>query len=128
MNSFNHYSLGSVGAWLIESVAGIRSDEERVAFEHVIVEPVPGDLEFARGSYRSVRGEIVSDWRREDGGFALTVTIPPNVTATVVVPDGSSLTESGADAADAEGVRSVRRDPDAWRVEVGSGTYRFVAR
>ena len=28
MNSFNHYSLGSVGEWLFESVAGIDLDPE----------------------------------------------------------------------------------------------------
>lgn len=126
-NSFNHYALGAVGAWLIESVAGIRGDEERVGYEHVTIEPVPGDLDSARGSYRSVRGEIVSDWSQEPGRFRLEVTIPPNVTATVVLPAlGGSLTEGGGDAAEAPGVRSVRRDGDRWRVEVGSGSYEFL--
>jgi alpha-L-rhamnosidase len=128
MNSFNHYSLGSVGAWLMESVAGIRGDEERVAYEHVVIAPVPGELRSARARLRSVRGEIVSDWERDDGRFALTVAIPPNVTATVVVPvagEGASLTEGDTDAAGADGVHRVRREADAWRVEVGSGTYRF---
>jgi alpha-L-rhamnosidase len=126
MNSFNHYSLGSVGAWLIESVAGIRSDEAGVAYEHVVVEPVPGGLSAARGSYRSIRGEIVSDWVREEGRFRLTVRIPPNLNATVVMPAlGGALTEGGGDAAAADGVRSVTRAGEAWRVEVGSGEFQF---
>jgi alpha-L-rhamnosidase len=126
MNSFNHYSLGSVGAWLIEGVGGIRTDEQRVAYEHVVIEPVPGELTSARASYRSVRGEIVSDWKRDGEHFALDVTIPPNVGATVIVPAGNgSLTEDGAAAAQADGVHAVVRDGDAWRLEVGSGTYRF---
>jgi alpha-L-rhamnosidase len=86
MNSFNHYSLGSVGAWLYEHVAGIRSDGP--AYERVTIAPVPGELEWARASYRSVRGEIASAWRRDGDGFELEVRIPPNVTATVVLPYG----------------------------------------
>jgi hypothetical protein len=33
MNSFNHYSLGSVGEWLFRHVAGIELDPERPGFQ-----------------------------------------------------------------------------------------------
>jgi alpha-L-rhamnosidase len=127
MNSFNHYSLGSVGAWMVESVLGIRSDPGRgVAYERVVIEPVPGELTAARGSYRSIRGEIASAWIAAQDRFELTVQIPPNVEATIVVPArGGALLEGGAPAATAAGVRSVTRRGDAWRVEVGSGRYEF---
>jgi alpha-L-rhamnosidase len=129
MNSFNHYSLGSVGAWMIESVAGIRNDPVGVAYERLVIEPVPGELTAARGSYRSIRGEIASDWERAGDRFRLAVTIPPNLTATVVVPAaGESITEGGEDAARAAGVHSVVRESEAWRLEVGSGDYEFEAR
>ena len=58
MNSFNHYSLGSVAQWLYEYVAGIRLDPERPGYEHVLIAPEPGALEWARATYRSVRGPI----------------------------------------------------------------------
>jgi alpha-L-rhamnosidase len=129
MNSFNHYSLGSVGAWMIESVVGIRNDPGGVAYERVVVEPVPGELTEARGSYRSIRGEIVSDWERSEDRFRLAVTIPPNVTATVVLPAaGEEISEGGEDAAGAAGVHSVSRESETWRLEVGSGSYEFEAR
>jgi alpha-L-rhamnosidase len=102
MNSFNHYSLGSVGAWLYEHVAGIRSDPSRPAYEHVVIAPVPGELEWARASYRSVRGVIESSWRRDGDDFELEVRIPPNVTATIVLPYG-----------------------DGEPIEIGSGDYAF---
>jgi alpha-L-rhamnosidase len=86
MNSFNHYSLGSVGSFLYEYVAGIRSDGP--GYAHVVIAPVPGELEWARASYRSVRGEIASAWRHDGREFELEVTIPPNVTGTVVLPFG----------------------------------------
>ena len=127
MNSFNHYALGSVGAWLVEHVAGIRGDPERPAYEHVVVAPVPGDLAWARATYASVRGPITSAWERDDDGFRLTVEVPANVGATVIVPGGGELTEGGSDAAAAEGVTAVRRTDDGWAVEVEPGRYSFAA-
>jgi alpha-L-rhamnosidase len=86
MNSFNHYSLGSVGQWLYEYVAGIRPAEP--GYAHVLIAPNPGPLEWARATYRSVRGPITSAWRQDGDVFRLDVEIPANVTATVVLPDG----------------------------------------
>ena len=88
MNSFNHYSLGSVGQWLYEYVAGIRAAQP--GYEHVLIAPEPGGLEWARATYRSVRGPITSAWRQDGDTFSLDVEIPPNVTATVVLPDGET--------------------------------------
>ena len=92
MNSFNHYSLGSVVQWLYEHVAGIRAAAP--GYERVLIAPEPGDLEWARATYRSVRGPITSGWRRDGGGFRLEVELPPNVTGTVVLPGGRT-TEIG---------------------------------
>jgi alpha-L-rhamnosidase len=125
MNSFNHYSLGSVGQWLYEYVAGIRAAAP--GYAHVTIAPVPGDLESARAAYASVRGRIASAWQRYGDAFALDVEIPANVTATVVMPPGvGDLTEGGLAAADADGVHAVRREGDAWTAEIGSGRYSFA--
>jgi alpha-L-rhamnosidase len=126
MNSFNHYSLGSVAQWLYEYVAGIRLDPDRPGYEHVVISPTPGPLEHADAEFESVRGRFRSAWRRANGELQLTVEVPANVTATVIVPGGGELTESGADAATAAGVDQVRRDGGAWVAEVRSGTYRFA--
>jgi alpha-L-rhamnosidase len=88
MNSFNHYSLGSIGQWLYEYVAGIRA--AKPGYEHVLIAPEPGELEWARATYRSVRGAITSAWRQDDQTFSLDVEIPPNVAATVVLPGGET--------------------------------------
>jgi alpha-L-rhamnosidase len=87
MNSFNHYSLGSVGQWLYEYVAGIRAATP--GYGQVLIAPEPGPLEWARATYRSVRGPITSAWRQDGDVFQLDVEIPANVTATIVLPDGA---------------------------------------
>jgi alpha-L-rhamnosidase len=129
MNSFNHYSLGSVGAWLYEYVAGIRLAQDVAGYPHVVIAPEPGPLRSARASYRSLRGAIASDWHRDDDQFQLAVTVPPNMTATVIIPAVTDrLTESEQAAADVHGVHEVKRHGDTWRVEIGSGNYRFVSK
>ena len=125
MNSFNHYSLGSVAQWLYEYVAGIRLDPARPGYEHVVIAPTPGALDHAAAAFRSVRGEIRSDWHRTDGGFALSVEVPANVTATVVLPGGGEVTEGGLDAREAVGVHALRRENGTWIADIGSGSYEF---
>lgn len=130
MNSFNHYALGSIGDWLYRDVAGIAPDPERPGFAHVIVRPQPGpDLTWARAEYLSVRGRIVSGWRRDHGRLELEVEIPPGSEATVHLPTLSAtlVTESGLPAAQAEGVRSLGQLAGWALFRIGSGTYRFSA-
>jgi alpha-L-rhamnosidase len=127
MNSFNHYSLGSVGEWLYRYVAGI--DAETPGYGRIVIRPRPGGgLTHARGEYDSIHGKIVSAWNVEEDRFRLRVTIPPNTTATVHVPDanGAGVTEGGEPAEKAEGVESVRTGGGEAVFEVGSGEYEFV--
>jgi alpha-L-rhamnosidase len=91
-----HDTLISIGAWFTQGIAGIRSDGSSPGFEHFVIKPsVVGDLTFAKASYRSIHGEIVSDWRIENGNFHLSVTVPPGTTATVVVPGEGRSFEVG---------------------------------
>ena len=129
MNSFNHYSLGSVGQWLFSDVAGIATDPAYPGFERVIIHPQPGPgLTFARATYDSVRGRIVSDWKQSPGAFSLRVTIPANAAATVTLPAhaGARIKESGAPIERVAGVRFVERRENEAVYQVGSGTYQFV--
>jgi len=126
MNSFNHYSLGSCGQWMFESAAGIGM--ESPGFGRILIRPrIGGNLDWVRGSYRSIRGEIASAWKVDGGRVTLLVTIPANTTATVYVPGGGSVTESGVPAEKAAGVMFLRRDEGATVFEVGSGRYEFVS-
>jgi alpha-L-rhamnosidase len=111
-----HDTLISIGAWFTQGLAGIRSDGESPGFRHFIVKPAPvGDLTFVRGSYRSIHGDIVSDWRIEDGVFRLHVTVPPGTTATVVIPGGGPV--------ETEATRSP--DGADRSFELGPGTHAF---
>ena len=82
--SINHVFLGDVSAWMVNTIAGINYDENRPGFDHIIIKPdYIQDLQFAKASYKSVKGLIIADWKRVDGKIKLSVEIPPNSTATI---------------------------------------------
>ena len=128
MNSFNHYSLGSVGEWMFDTVAGIGLDPNKPGFAHIILRPQPGGgLTFARATYDSIRGKIISDWKIENGVFKISVTIPANTSATLYLPakPNARITESGKLADKIEGVQFLKNENGAALYEIGSGHYSF---
>ena len=129
MNSFNHYSLGSVGEWLYRCVAGIDADSP--GFGRVLIRPRPGgSLTYARASYDSVRGPIESGWELSGGRLRLRVKIPANTTATVHIPttDAAGVTEGGKPPGEAGSVEFLRAEDGAAVFAVGSGEYEFVGK
>lgn len=90
MNSFNHYAYGAIGRWMYDTIAGLALDPARPGYKHVLVAPQPGGgLTHARASLRSLHGPIESGWALDGGDFRVDLLLPPNVTATVTLPDGS---------------------------------------
>lgn len=128
MNSFNHYSLGSVGEWLFRHVAGIELDPDAPGFQKFVLRPFLGEgLSFTRASYRSMHGEIRSEWRRDADRLSWRVRIPANTTATIFIPSApdSSVTEADRPLEQAEGLRVLRREGDSLVCEASSGMYHF---
>jgi len=130
MNSFNHYSLGSVGEWLFRHVAGIELDPEAAGFQQFVLHPYVGQgLDYARASYRTLHGEIVSDWKYIAGKFAWHVHIPVNTSARVYVPSepGSQISEGGMAVEKSAGLRVIGREGRYLVCEAGAGRYHFAS-
>ena len=132
--SHNHPMFGSISEWLFKWLGGIQPDPEAVGFDRIRIKPRLVDgLDWVRSSYRSVRGEVVSNWSRTQGAVEWQVTIPANTTATIFLrADSLDQIEEGrttlVPARRAEGVRTARIEGQDAVFTVGSGTYRFVAR
>ncbi|HEY1661598.1 MAG TPA: glycoside hydrolase family 78 protein [Verrucomicrobiae bacterium] len=130
MNSFNHYSLGSVGEWLFRHVAGIELDPDAAGFQKFILRPFIGNgLDFARASYRTMHGEIASEWNRSGEKITWSIRIPANTTARVYVPSRqeTAVTEGGVPVEKAAGLRVIGRDGNFLVCEAQSGAYAFVS-
>lgn len=137
MNSRNHFALGSIGEWFYSHLAGIRIDEEQPGFKHSIIAPMPAEgLDWVTGEIETPYGTLRSAWKKESGIFTMDVRIPPNTTATVIIPvlegsrmelyeGGQVLVKKGTAPAAIEGVEIKTVSNDAVTVEVASGSYRF---
>lgn len=87
MNSFNHYSFGSVGAWLYSGAGGIVLDENHPGYKHFILQPqFTSRLNFVKATLDSPYGLIVSHWHVEKDLVLYDVTIPPNTSAELILP------------------------------------------
>ncbi len=121
MNSFNHYAFGSVGQWLYETCAGI--EPAAPGYKKIRLEPHPGgDFEYARGTYKSINGEIRSSWKKVNKGMEYDFLVPPNTTATVTLQakDPSKIMQ------DQEAVKPTRAGDGRAIFDLTSGRYRFV--
>jgi alpha-L-rhamnosidase len=92
MNSYNHYAFGAIGDWLYSTVAGIDLDPQQPGYQHILIRPRPGGtITWARGSLKSPYGLIESAWRLDGEWFHLDVSIPPNTTASIRLPDDQGI-------------------------------------
>ena len=126
MNSFNHWAFGAVGEWMWRHVAGLNPDDAHPGWKHFTLAPRPGGgVTWARGEYESIRGRITTQWGVTNHTFSLAVSIPPNTSATVILPaqDAATVTESGKPAAQAEGVKLLKTTEGRAWFEVASGRY-----
>jgi alpha-L-rhamnosidase len=128
MNSFNHYTLGSVGEWLYRFLLGIDQQPGTAGFGHLLLRPHPGgSLSWARGSYQSVRGPVSTAWKRDGSRFTYRAELPPNVTATVRIPSSRPAEVRDAAGNPSTALAHFPGAPDVWEAtfQVGSGTHEF---
>ncbi|MEP7277878.1 MAG: glycoside hydrolase family 78 protein [Bacteroidota bacterium] len=124
MNSFNHYAYGAIGDWMYRVSAGIEIGEP--GYKHVLIQPKPGNkLTYAKASFESSYGQIASGWEMKDGKLTVTVTVPANTTATIILPGARAdqVTEAGTPLTTA--FKTSRQDNDNVVIETGSGDYSF---
>jgi alpha-L-rhamnosidase len=125
----NHAWTSFPGAQFLKYIAGIQPTSG--GFATFDVRPATGGLTFAEGTVPTIQGPVTTRWEKGAGGrFLLSLTVPPNATATVYVPSKSAddVTESGNPAAKAKGVKFLRMENGAAVYEVDSGCYEFVSK
>ncbi|MEV7098762.1 family 78 glycoside hydrolase catalytic domain [Amycolatopsis sp. NPDC051045] len=100
MNSFNHYSLGSVGDWLFGRVAGIDQTPDSVAYAELLLRPLPGgSLTWARAEQETARGRVACGWTLDGDQITVTAVVPPGTTAVLEVPTTDPASIASQDAA-----------------------------
>ena len=129
MNSFNHYSLGSCGEWLYDTVAGIGWDPAAPGYKHLVIRPRPGGgLTMAKAGLKTVYGQVGSAWTLADGRFNYELTVPANTTATVTLPaaDASTVTADGKPLTELSDAKLTAPQEGDVTFTLGSGSYQFA--
>lgn len=95
MNSFNHYAFGSVGAWMLETLAGIRA--AKPGYEEILLQPrfIHG-LTHVHALRETPYGKLACGWTCKDGTITVEVTVPVNTTAILHLPEKESPVTLGS--------------------------------
>ena len=89
--SFNHYAFGCVGDFIYRRVLGLVNTG--TGYDRIRIAPAYHcGLDWAEGSYESVNGRIKIRWEKAEESYKLKVWIPVNVTAEIVLEDGTEMT------------------------------------
>ncbi|MCX8170833.1 MAG: glycoside hydrolase family 78 protein [Candidatus Bathyarchaeota archaeon] len=137
MNSHNHIMLGSIDAWFYKALAGINADISKPGFEKIIIKPhVPSDLKYAGASLKTIRGLVISKWRRDNNSITLEVKIPVNSKGEVYIPllglknpvireNERIIWKNETFIHEAPEITFVRKEENYLILEIGSGSYVF---
>jgi alpha-L-rhamnosidase len=121
-DSKNHMILAQIEEWFHAGLAGIRAADGTTAYRELVIQPkVVGDLTFVKGHYTTPQGTARSEWKRDGNRLRLTVTVPPNTTATIHVP-----TLGGRVAGTPRRAEFLRTTGGYAVYQVPSGTYTFT--
>ena len=80
-----HGFAAYAGTLLFKCVTGILPGPE-AGYERPIIAPLPGALRWGRGVMRTGSGTIGVNWQKDTDFFELTVSLPKEMKATVVLP------------------------------------------
>ena len=109
-NSQIHTCYTGIGGYFLKGFGGIRPNPEQLGMQNIIVKPAPvGDLTFANTSYKSMYGNVVVNWKKQNEGATFHIEIPLNTTAKVYLPAKSKegIQENDVLAENAENVTFV---------------------
>ncbi len=86
-NSQDHFMLGALNEWLSFEAAGLQPDANVAGYKKLVIRPaVVGGLTQASATYNTPYGPASSSWTRSGSTVQLSVQVPVNTTATVMMP------------------------------------------
>ncbi len=126
MNSFNHYAYGAIGDWMYRVSAGLETLTP--GYRHLLIQPHPTEkLDYSRASFESPYGTASSGWERKDGKIIVSVMVPVNAQATILLPAETidQVLENGSPLQTNKNFTKVSAEGSVVKVETGSGNFTF---
>jgi alpha-L-rhamnosidase len=136
LNSLNHFAFGSICENWWRHLAGIAPDPNAPGFRRVHITPrLTRVLDWVKAYHHAPHGRIRAEWSRTAGEFLCEVGVPPDTTAHVTLPRDARravikagrtpLWEMGTPRLLAKGIEDLHVGPDAVRLRLSPGSYRF---
>jgi hypothetical protein len=119
--------FGCIGEWFYKTLAGIQPDIESPGFKHFIVEPwFPPEMKWVDCVKHTGYGDIAVHWSKNSGEISLTLEIPVNTTATVLLPSGDLHVNGSKPEAGKDGLIQVYSTEEQNKVKLGSGSHELI--
>jgi alpha-L-rhamnosidase len=132
--SLLHSSYLHAGAWFIQGLGGIRPGPDGKTFRRFEIRPgiwPDCPLEYVEATTGSPFGLIKSGWRRENGIFIFSLTIPPGTQADFHLPTAlgyRAISENGQSLERINGVQESRSNQGRdWVLTLDPGQYTLRA-
>lgn len=94
MNSLNHYSYGSIEAWMYRYICGF--EPLKPGYRRARINPhADPRLKFVSGRLNTPAGEYASSWKYENGTCIYEITVPFGGEAEVILGDAVRILASG---------------------------------
>lgn len=136
--SLNHKMFSTISEWMFRNVAGLGNDPAAPGFTRAIMAPRPSlqTLSHAKAIYQSKSGHYETAWKVENDRWVLDIAVPPNTSATVILPvlttpalvirEGASMIwKDEKPAAEIAGVQKILTSPGGLEISLTSGRYQF---
>ncbi|AUS06298.1 alpha-L-rhamnosidase [Pseudotamlana carrageenivorans] len=127
-NSLNHPMHSGFSAYFFESLGGIKSSTKEAGYKQFIVNPeFPSQITQTKVSVPTPYGDVKNDWAFEEGKLSMTLEIPFNTKANLVLnqPELESLIINGT------AFKDFQKDNNygtlkGTNVILGSGKYKIL--
>jgi alpha-L-rhamnosidase len=129
MNSFNHFAFGAIAEFIYKIILGINYDQEHPGYRHIIIKPyLTRKLKWINGAYYSKYGKIQVKWKLTKKRATLSISIPPNTTATLKlsISESTKIKENGKELSESEYIKDVEYGEQEVHFKIESGIYEFL--
>jgi alpha-L-rhamnosidase len=129
-DSRNHPMFGGGLVWFYRKLAGMNTDPAKPGYKNIIFRPQPvNEISYASYSNMTTYGMAAIDWKKSDGKFFMSITVPVGSTATVYIPSSGNkkILEGGKPVTESSDIKFLRMENGYAVYKVGSGKYGFEA-
>lgn len=130
--SLVHSSYLWIDGLFSQGISGLKRDESAPGWKHFFVKPgINTRVSFAKVTLDTAYGPITTDWKVENNKLTWKLVVPPNTTATVLLPTSNSAEckegKSLLLSANIPGITQVVDEGHQLRMLAAPGEYEFTS-